>query len=125
MKMSKIITLSNIFSGMGGIDLSQISNMLAGIDLNKLDLNNLDLNNLDLNNLDNNPFSEMINSISNNNSVESNDVEFKHTDPKERTHSIVKNLEDEDMGQLIYILAHLVDDRKLEILNKIVEENSN
>ena len=107
---------------MGGIDLSQISNMLAGIDFNKLDLNNLDLNNLDLNNSD---LSELINSISNNNSFESNDVEFKHTDPKERTHSILKNLEDEDMGQLIYILAHLVDDKKLEILNKIVEENSN
>ena len=38
---------------------------------------------------------------------------------------LLKNLEDEDMGQLIYILAHLVDDKKLEMLNKIVEENSN
>ena len=104
--------LSNIFSGMGNIDLSQISNMLSGIDLNNLDLNNSNL-------------SDMINSISNNNSFESNDVQFKHTNPKERTHSILKNLEDEDMGQLIYILAHLVDERKLEILNRIVEENSN
>ena len=48
--------LSNIFSGMGNIDFSQISNMLSGIDLNNLDLNNLDLNNSNL--------SEMINSLS-------------------------------------------------------------
>ena len=43
-------SLSNIFSGMGGIDLSQISNMLAGIDLNNANIN------------------DMINSLSNNNS---------------------------------------------------------
>ena len=41
---------------MGSIDLSQISNMLSGIDLNNLDLNNTNL-------------SDMINSISNNNSL--------------------------------------------------------
>jgi hypothetical protein len=92
---------------MGNIDLSQISNMLSGIDLNNSNL------------------SEMINSLSNNNSFESNDVQYKHTDLKERTHSILKNLEEEDMGQLIYILAHLVDERKLEALNRIIEESSN
>jgi hypothetical protein len=37
----------------------------------------------------------------------------------------LKNLDDEDTGQLIYILAHLVDEKKLEMINKIVEENSN
>ncbi len=112
-------SLGDIVSGMGNIDLSQISNMLAGIDLNNVN------------------FSEMINSLTNSNSfvnndseivddyIENNDVEFKHTDPKKRTHNIVKNLEEEELGQLIYILAHLVDDRKLEMLNKIVGENSN
>ena len=109
-------SLANIFSGIGGIDLSQISNMLAGIDLNDANIN------------------DMINSLSNGNSLndnmifdnnDSNDVEFKHTDTKARTHNLLKNLEDEEMGQLIYILAHLVDDRKLEVLNKIVDENSN
>ena len=111
--------MANIFSGFANIDLSQISDMLAGIDLN------------------NSNFSDMINSLSNNNtfvngasfevddSIENNDVEFKHTDPKVRTHSILKNLDDADIGQLIYILAHLVDDKKLEVLNKIVEESSN
>ena len=102
---------SNLFSGTGSIDLSQISNMLSGIDFNNLDLNNTNIN-------------EIMNTISNSNSFESNDVEFKHTNPKERTHNILENLEHEDAGQLIYILAHLVDDKKLEMLNKIVEENS-
>jgi len=108
---------SNIFAGMGSIDLSQISNMLSGIDLNNLDLNNSDL-------------SDMMNSISNNNSfvnddsIENNDVEFKHTG-KESSHSVLEDLEDEEKGQLIYILAHLVDEQKLEMLNRIVEENSN
>ncbi|MCJ7689063.1 MAG: hypothetical protein MUO60_07075, partial [Clostridiaceae bacterium] len=99
--------ISNIFSGMGDIDLSQISNMLSGLDLN------------------NSNISDMVNSISNDNSFVSSDVEFKHTNPKERTHNILGNLENEDAGQLIYILAHLVDDSKLEMLNRIVEENSN
>jgi len=103
--------ISNIFSGSGSIDLSEISNMLSGIDFSNLDFGNANIN-------------EMINSMSNNNSFESNDVEFKHTNPKERTHNILGNLEQDDVGQLVYILAHLVDDRKLDVLNKIVEENS-
>ena len=109
---------TNIFSGMGNIDLSEISNMLSGIDLNNLDLNSSD-------------FNDMMSSISNNDSFvnddsfENNDVEFKHTSPKESTHSILEGLEDEDKGQLIYILAHLVDEQKLGMLNRIVEENSN
>jgi len=110
-------TLSNIFSGMGNIDLSEISNMLSGIDLSNLDLNNSNL-------------SDMMDSISNDNSfednnpIQNNDVEFKHTSPKENTHNILEALEDEEKGQLIYILAHLVDEKKLETLNRIVEGNS-
>ncbi|MPQ33367.1 hypothetical protein E4V42_18245 [Clostridium estertheticum] len=109
---------TNIFSGMGNIDLSEISNMLSGIDLNNLDLNSSN-------------FNDMVNPISNNDSFvnddsfENNDVEFKHTSPMESTHSILDDLEDEDKGQLIYILAHLVDEQKLGMLNRIVEENSN
>ena len=101
---------SNIFSGMGNIDLSQISNMLSGIDLNNLDLNSSN-------------FSDIINSMSNNNSIENNDVEFKHTSLIESTHNVLEDLEDEDKRQLIYILAQLVDGKKLETLNRIVEEN--
>jgi len=73
---------------------------------------------------------DMMNSISNKNSfeddnfIQNNDVEFKHTSPKEGTHNVLEGLEDEDKGQLIYILARLVDDKKLETLNRIVEGNA-
>lgn len=109
---------------MGSIDLSQISNMLAGIDLNNLDLNNSDLTDM-MNSISNNDSFINNGSFVDDNSFENNDVEFKHTSSKESTHSVLEDLEDEDKGQLIYILAHLVDEQKLGRLNRIVEENIN